>query len=117
MSSAGKLDLFIDQGSTFSFNIKIQDSKKSVVDLTGYTARMQIRRTLLSQDFIIELTTENGRISIDAENGSITLTIDASDTAEFNFFTAVYDLEIESSGGIVTRIVQGKVTLSKEVTR
>jgi hypothetical protein len=115
--AAGTLDLFVEQGSTFSYTLTLNDDQGNPIDLTGYTARMQLRRTINAPDVLITLTTSNGRIAITPLTGVIVLTIEAAATASLSFQSAVYDLEIESSGGIVTRIIQGKVSLSPEVTR
>lgn len=87
------------------------------VDLTGYTARMHVRQSLTAETTLIELTTENDRIAIDASNKTITLTIAADDTAELGFTSGKYSLELVSSTGEVTQILFGSVTLVKEVTR
>ena len=115
--SAGTLDLFVEQGATFSYTLTLTDSAGAPVNLTGYTARMQMRRSVQSPDILISLTTANGRLVITPLTGVITMTISATDTAALNFQSAVYDLEIESAGGIVTRLIEGKVRLSLEVTR
>jgi len=115
--SAGTLDLFVEQGATFSYTLTLNDSAGAPVNLTGYTARMQMRRSVQSPDILISLTTANGRLVITPLTGVITMTISATDTAALNFQSAVYDLEIESAGGIVTRLIEGKVRLSLEVTR
>lgn len=85
-------------------------------DLSGYTARMQIRATQADDDVIHELTTLNGGISLSAD-GQIALLITDTDTAAFDFTNAVYDLELIDGSGVVTTILEGKVTLSREVTR
>lgn len=87
------------------------------VDLTGMTARMQIRLKVTSDAAIHELTTENGGIILDNIAKTITLTIPANITADFAFSQAVYDLEMVSSGNIVTSFASGSVVLIKEVTR
>jgi hypothetical protein len=87
------------------------------VDLTGYTARMQIRETVDDEDVVLELTTENGGITLGGTNGQITLLIDADDTAALTVDKAVYDLELIDGSGIVTRLVSGEITVTKEVTR
>jgi hypothetical protein len=115
--AAGRLNLFIEQGSTFTYTLTLNDESGVAVDLEGYTARMQMRRTVQSSDVLLELTTANGRIVLTPATGSITLEVDAVTTAALSFPSAVYDLEIESEGGQVTRLLQGGVTLSKEVTR
>jgi hypothetical protein len=87
------------------------------VDLTGYTARMQIRSRLEATDTILELTTENAGIVINNATKTITLVISAVASAALTFSEAVYSLELVSSGGKVTPFCSGKVTLKKEVTR
>lgn len=86
------------------------------LDLSGHSARMHIRRTLPDEETIVELTTENGGIVLGVD-GSIAIEIDEDVTAEFDFDTAVYDLEI-AIGGDVQRIIDpSRVMLSREVTR
>lgn len=115
---AGKLDLLIEQGATFKHALVVkQGTSATPADLTGFTARMQIRTDVDAASPIIELTTENGRITITPLDGRIDLLIDADDTAAMSFDGGVHDLELVSAGGEVTRLVQGKVKLSREVTR
>lgn len=87
------------------------------VNLTGFTARMQIRETVESTTVLHSLTTENGGITLGGAAGTIALTISASDTAAFTFDTAVYDLEVVSAGGVVTEVASGAVLMNDEVTR
>lgn len=87
------------------------------IDLAGFTARMQIREKLDSSTIIKELTTENSGIVIDHTNKRIVLNIVADETSLFTFSTAVYSLELVSSGGIVTPFANGTLSLIKEVTR
>lgn len=96
-------------GGVFEYNVP--------VDLTGYTARMQIRAKLEDTTVIHELTTENSGITLNNTLKTIELTIPATTTAGFTFNTAVYSLELVSSGGIVTPFLNGTLTLVKEVTR
>lgn len=86
------------------------------VDLTGYTGRMQIRPKLESAEIILELTSANGRIVIDEVNSTISLVINAEDTALLNFTGAVYSMELVS-GTEVVPFINGSITLVKEVTR
>lgn len=87
------------------------------VDMADTTARMQLRAKLDDPTVIQELTTENGYIILDDVAKTITLTIPASITAGYTFSTAVYSLEVISSGGQVTPFANGTITLVKEVTR
>lgn len=114
--AATTYDLLIEQGATFSQLITYKESGVAV-NLTGYTARLQVRSTLESASTVVELTTANGRIALGGAAGTITLTISATDTAALTAGRGVYDLELVSGSGIVTRLLQGVATISRNVTR
>lgn len=112
---AGRASLYIEKGATFHKSITWEiGDPPAPVDLTGYTARMMIRATLATPP-LIELTTENGRIALVPLLGRIDLYIDAEDTETLVGATGVYDIELVL-GSEVTRLLQGDVTLSPEVT-
>jgi hypothetical protein len=114
--AATTYDILIEQGATYSQLITYKDNGVAV-NLTGYTARMQVRATLEAASALIELTTANGRIALGGTAGTITLTISATDTAALTSGRGVYDLELVSGSGIVTRLLQGVATISRNVTR
>ncbi len=87
---------------------------KPPVDLTGASARMQIREQV-GGAVLLELTTENGGLAI-AGPGTITRTLSATQTAALAWTEAVYDLEVQYPDGTVQRYLQGAVTVSREVT-
>lgn len=87
------------------------------VDLAGYTARMHVRGSAGASTTLLELTTENSRIELNNTLKTITLTILATVTAAITWTAGVYDLELVSAGGVVTRLVEGAVSVSEEVTR
>jgi len=112
-----KLNLTIFQGATFAKVLTWQvGSPPTAVNLTGYTARMMVRATVDATAVLLTLTTENGGITLGGSAGTITLAITATATAALSFDTAVYDIEL-ISGATVTRIVNGNIKLSLEVTR
>lgn len=117
MVQPAKNDLMIYQGTTFTktWTWRTDDVP---VDLTGCTIRSQIRQTPNSRDALLDMSTENGLITLtDAVNGEFSVRVEADDTAELNFTSAVYDLEIEFPDTTVVRLLYGKVRLSQEVTR
>ncbi|WP_301361832.1 hypothetical protein [Stutzerimonas nitrititolerans] len=87
---------------------------KPPVDLTGATARMQIRAGI-GGALLLELTTENGGLAITGP-GTLVRTLSAAQTAALTWTEGVYDLEVEYADGTVQRYLQGKVTVSREVT-
>ena len=117
MTTPAKLKLTIYQGATFRKRLTWRAPSKAPIDLTGCTARMQIRAKIEATTPLLTLTTENGGISLGGTAGTIELLIDADDTAALTWTSGVYDLEIVFPGGQVTRLTYGSVTVSPEVTR
>lgn len=114
---AGKYNIVCDQGSTFTRTLEIKTYEGTVFSLAGYTARMEVRRTLDASSTIVSLTTANGRISINGALGVITLSLTASETASLTQ-SGVYDLEIvKTATGEVYKVVRGEFRLEKEVSR
>ena len=112
----GKYNFVCPQGTTFSKQLSyLIDSVP--VDLTGYTARMQVREKASSASKIIDLTTENGGITLGGKAGTIQLDVSASTTESLVPKTYVYDLEVVSSGNYVIRLIEGQFTVTPEVTR
>ena len=111
--AAGKHNFTLEQGATFSREITVQDSG-SPMNLTGHTPRMQMRSTHDSSTIALTFT---AAIANPATNGKINLGATATATAAVEEGIYVYDLEIESSAGTVTRILEGTITVTPEVTR
>jgi hypothetical protein len=86
------------------------------MNLTGYTARLQVRSLPSDPDAVLTLTTENGGITITALTGFVAVTATATQTTAIDEGTYVYDIELVN-GSIVTRLAQGQVVVSPEVTR
>lgn len=84
--------------------------------LTGYSARMSIKDKVGGTELLRLDSTLNNRIVLDATKCTITLTVDATTTAGLTWTNGVYDLELVSASGVVTGILQGNVTVSREVT-
>jgi len=116
---AGIYNITCEQGSTFTRTFSIfEPDGETPYDLTGYSARMKIRRDYDSSEVLFSATTGNGSISVDALIGKITIDIGATDTAEF-VRDGVYDLEIfdPTDEDIVFKVVRGRFTLIKEATK
>tara|TARA_E500000178_G_C17029989_1_gene760087 strand:+ start:22 stop:360 length:339 start_codon:yes stop_codon:yes gene_type:complete len=111
--AAGKHNFTLEQGATFDRQITVQENNQAL-NLTGYSVRMQMRSTHDSSTIALTFTTT---VASPATEGKINLIATATDTAAIEEGIYVYDLEIESSGGSVTRLLEGQVTVSPEVTR
>lgn len=119
--AAGVLDITIEQGSNFSLVVRLKDDSGNALDLTGYTMRGQIRASCASATTIIALTCTN----TDPTLGQFSCTLTAAQTtalvttgATFDEYVEyVYDVEIVSAGGVVTRVLNGAAFLSPEATK
>jgi hypothetical protein len=125
--AAGTFSFTIEKGTTFSLPITWYSTPPDPIaeppvegvpiNLTGFTARMQVRATIDSPTILHSFTTENGGIVLGGAAGTVTLQASATITAGWSWTQGVYDLEIVSAGGIVTRLLKGTITLDPEVTR
>jgi len=131
--AAGKYSFTIEQGTTTNFEIQYQDSNGNPVDLSGHNARMQIKDTYggtqilgISSSLGFLQTYSKGPnkafLSMSGSNfttpitsGSIGIYIGHEITDGFTFSEAKYDLEIDD-GTDKTRILQGNIKLSREIT-
>jgi len=84
-------------------------------DLTGYTARMSIKDKVGGTE-LLSLTSSNARILLDNATKTVKIDLSAADTTAITWAKGVYDLELVSAGGIVTALLYGAVTVTKEVT-
>ena len=127
--AAGKYSFIIEQGSTLNFEIIYKDSNGNPVDLTNYSGKMMIRSNYADQNpttyitLSSSLAADGTGLNFSGSNGttpvtsgSIGIFISAASAAAFTFTTARYDLEI-TSASVVTRLLEGQVSLSQEVTR
>ena len=127
--AAGRYSFVIEQGTTTNFEIQYKDSNNNPVDLTGYSGKMMIRSNYADQSPVTyailssSLAADGTGLNFSGSNGStpptsgsIGIYISAVSSSNFTFNTARYDLEI-TSGSVVTRILEGQVNLSQEVTR
>jgi hypothetical protein len=110
---ATKANLVIDQGSTFSTDLNLTDDNGDALNLIGYTANSQIRKWYTSINAAASFTT-----SINTSSGVITLSLTSAQTSNLVSGRYVYDVEInDTASGEVSRIVEGIVTVTPQVTR
>ena len=110
--SAGIYNFTLNQGATFNKQMTVKENN-SPLNLTGYTAAMQLRSTYDSSTVALSMTAA----VVNATQGVLSISATATATAALEEGIYVYDLEISTSAGVVTRLLQGQVTVSPEVTR
>ena len=105
-------NLYIDQGTTYSVTITVTNDAGTARNLTGYSARSQLRKSFY--------TTSNTAFTVSINNpseGEIDLALTASQTANIKAGRYVYDVELVSNTNAVERIVEGIITVYPEATR
>lgn len=114
--SAGRYDILCEQGATFRRTItwRTGAAPGTLVNLTGYTAKLQARHPQTGV-LLVELTHTSG-ITLGGSAGTIVLLISATATNLYTPDNYVYDLELTSSGGEVTRLLEGHWVVPVQVT-
>ena len=107
----------IEQGANWSRRVTWLVADVAV-NLTGYTARMDVRLRHSSADKVLALSSSPAAgITLGGMAGTIDLALTAAQTAAIGEGLYVYDLELVSSTGVVTRLLEGTVTVTPETTR
>jgi hypothetical protein len=102
------------QGATLTTTFAWTNNS-SAVNLTSYSASMQVRDTYTSASPVLSIVSPTN-ITLGGSLGTIAISVPASTTAGLVAKNYVYDLELQYSG-VVTRLVQGKFVVTPEVTR
>lgn len=108
---ATKLNLIVDQGASFETTLNLTDDNDEVVSLEGYTGAGQIRKHYTSS------TATNLTITLGGANGTVTIGLSANATSNLAAGRYVYDVEVTDVGGTVSRLFEGIVTVTPQVTR
>jgi len=114
---ASTYNILVDQGSTYTLAVTYKDSSGTAINLTGYTAAMQLRENYDSATAVLSLSSPSTGIVITGASGLVTITMSATQTAALSADTFLYDLEIASPASVKTRLIQGVVVVSAEVTK
>ena len=107
-------NLFIDQGTDYSITVDVTDASGDVLDLTGYTAVSQMRKTYGSSTISATFATV-----ISAAAGKVTISLTDTQTTALSDGRYVYDLNItdDASPAVTTRVVEGQAIVTPGVTR
>jgi hypothetical protein len=104
-------DLPIYQGDDVNAVITVTDATGAPADLTGYTAKAQVRKTVADSDPLVAI-----EIAATVSGSTVVLTISHAQTETLKG-KYVWDCQLVSAAGMITTIVSGKVPVTPEVTR
>jgi hypothetical protein len=129
--TATVIPIVIEQGGDFRMALTWEDPVGTLVDLTGFSAAMQVRATHAAATTLLSLASGAG-ITLGGAEGTITISRSAVQTAALTvpsgvlavrfegrdvYLIGFYDLELTDGAGVVTRLAEGRVYLALEVTR
>lgn len=117
VKTPGRLDLVIRKGDTYRKPMVFGGAGFTPTDLTGFTARMDIRDPDTGA-LLVELTTSNGKILMGNTDLTVTLLLTDAETRAFTWSRGVYDFELKDTPGTgdVTTYLEGEVCVVDEVT-
>lgn len=125
--SAGRYDIVLEQGTTFDVPINYSSPTGEAIDLSGYSAKMQVREAPHT-DVFVEFNsslTSNGFIFMsgaaedreDSANGNIRIYMTSSNSSALPRFRGRYDLELSDGTGYTIRLLEGQFEVEPEITR
>lgn len=117
MSDTPVRNISMKAGSDWTCSWQYLLSDNSPKDLTGYTAKMQIR-TKPGGLLLDDLATSGSGIVITGATGTITASIAGADIADYNTHKAEYDLYIYNSTASSSHcVIQGDVEIEPRITQ
>jgi len=106
--------LQIPKGATFDVTLTWKNADRTPKNLTGYTAKLQVRESIGST-LLLEMSTSNGKIILGGAAGTIQLLLSAAETAALTWDEGIYDLFITGPSG-TRKLLKGTVTAADSVT-
>lgn len=105
-------NLYLDQGSDYSYDVQLTDNNGDILPLVGYEVYAQFRKSYGSNtvyNFIVTVT--------DVDNGIINLFFAAEDSMLIQSGIFVYDIKIFNTDTTYTlRVIEGELLVSPGVT-
>jgi hypothetical protein len=111
---AAYVELYMDQGTTFNNTLNITDDISGAkVNIAGYTVRSQMRRSYYSANASATITCT----ILDASNGAILMSLPAANTSNIKAGRYLFDVETIDTNNVISRILEGIITVTPEITR
>ena len=115
---AVEYDTSINQGADWYINFVYQDTTTGTpINITGYTAALQLRSLPSDTTSALSLSSPSSGITITGASGLVAVHATAVQTGAIVAGYYYYDVEITSPTNVVTRLVQGQILVSPQVTR
>lgn len=110
---AAYAEIVLDQGATFSTVITVTDDTLNLpANIANYNIISYIRKSYYTANATANMICT----IIDASNGNVSITLDANTTSNIKAGRYVYDVKATDTGGVVTRILEGIITVNPQAT-
>lgn len=106
-------ELTVDQGTTFETSIDLVGDDGAAINIAGYVFQGQIRKSYYSSNVTANLTIT----TLSNTGGNVLVTLNAATTANIRAGRYLYDVKMTDTENIVTRIVEGVLTVTPQVSR
>jgi uncharacterized protein YndB with AHSA1/START domain len=113
---AGQKNFEVDQNATFSFVVEYKDNNGNAIDLTGASAKMQVRDVKGGTKLAVTLTSPSGGIVINGSLGKLTVTLTPTQTNKIFYPKSVYDIMVVDSNANKIKLLEGFISLNRSVT-
>ena len=107
----GRYNITVVKGTTFTLSPEWLINNLAV-DITGYSAQMQVRQFVDSVTPLTTASTANGKIVLEGALGKINIELTATETATYPVNNYIYSLQLTSPGGFVTELLNGNFIVS-----
>jgi hypothetical protein len=114
--AAARINLAIEHGVTYERLFTYKPGKVPA-DLTGCTAKAQIRAKADATEVLLELSTTNGRIILGTTDGAIKLLIPKAVTGAITWKKGVWDFILTFADESDKKLMAGEVVINTTVTR
>ena len=105
-----------EQGSDLSFVLTYRTAAGALVNLTGYTAKMQVRKNASASAAYISLTETSG-ITLGGALGTVTILVDSATLQGIQAGSYVYDLILNSNTGLEQKLITGTFEVAGVISR
>lgn len=107
----------VDQNATFTFQVQyVEDNEVTPINLTGCTAKMQVRDTAGGSKLAFTLTSPASGITINGPTGTLTVKMTPTQTNKMFYPKSAYDIMVIDTNGNKIKLLEGFMTLSRSVT-
>ena len=114
---AGQKNFEVDQNATFNFQIQYtEDDEVTAIDLTGASAKLQVRDTQGGSKLAFTLTSPAGGITINGPTGTLDVKMTPTQTNKLFYPKSAYDIMVIDTNGNKIKLLEGFITLSRSVT-